>query len=164
MYTDPTGRLYDVLHMISTLEFGKAPQYNKNNIFLLVMRSLWQVVAWQGGRQATRSGDWKRVGGEFLFERKDGQDSGMGEWGVTFCHRMRHTRDHMEVDQMRRLLCDGELGNDESRLTGNVDVKIKDFGCADGECDVAEGQEKPKKRSDSLLGGFRRTSSNKSSL
>ncbi|KAL2045846.1 hypothetical protein ABVK25_011996 [Lepraria finkii] len=47
-----------------------------------------------------RGGDFRQVGGEFIFE----------EGRVTFCHRMKNTRDHAEIPVVRR-----ELGLDGER-------------------------------------------------
>lgn len=52
------------------------------------------------GRKALKGGDFKQVGGEFLFE--NGQ--------CTWAHRMRTTRDHTEIVETRKL-----LGLDETR-------------------------------------------------
>lgn len=162
IYTDPTGQIYNALHMTSTLDLGpRAPDYNKQGVFVTSVKSALQVFAWKGGRQVNRGGSWTQVGGEFLFQRIKNQDLGMEDWSVGYCHRMRNTRDHMETDQMRRLLCDGETGDASSRVTGNVDIRIKDFACANGECDPVKGISDRKKRSDSLLGGLRKSTSNK---
>lgn len=46
-----------------------------------------------------RGGDFRQVGGEFLFENGK----------VTWCHRMRNTRDHAEIPDLRKHLgLDGE--------------------------------------------------------
>ena len=80
------------------------------------------------GGKALRGGDYHQVGGEFLFEPIDptspasspdeeqkelgdrtGQ-AGMYEMGqveekhITWCHRMRNTRDHAEIPELREVL------------------------------------------------------------
>lgn len=54
------------------------------------------------------AGDFWQVGGEFLFET-DGH--------VSWCHRMRNTRDHAELDQLRKEL---QMGGGESDSTPAV--------------------------------------------
>lgn len=41
-----------------------------------------------------KGGDFYQVGGEFLFENER----------VTWCHRMKNTRDHAEIPEMRKVL------------------------------------------------------------
>lgn len=57
-----------------------------------MLKSIYQGV--MSGRGAMKGGDYKQVGGEFLFE--DGV--------VTWCHRMRNTRDHAEIPVLRKAL------------------------------------------------------------
>ncbi len=56
-----------------------------------------------------KGGDYKQVGGEFLWES--------GE--VVWCHRMRNTRDHAEIQVLRdRLGLDGPGGIRRRKSTG----------------------------------------------
>ena len=57
-----------------------------------IIESIFQTLS--HGRQMFKGGDFSQVGGEFLFE--DGQ--------VTWCHRMKNTRDHAEVPALRKQL------------------------------------------------------------
>ena len=41
-----------------------------------------------------KGGNFHQVGGEFMFENER----------VTWCHRMKNTRDHAEIPEMRRVL------------------------------------------------------------
>lgn len=45
----------------------------------------------RSGRNILKGGDLSQVGGEFLFE----------EGKVTWCHRMKNTRDHAEIPELR---------------------------------------------------------------
>lgn len=92
IYADPTRKLYDLLHMTRTLEMGKKPEYIQSNILFTSVQSIVQSL--KTGSNALKGGDFKQVGGEFLFE--DGK--------CVWAHRMRHTRDHAEVAQVRELL------------------------------------------------------------
>lgn len=61
-------------------------------MFLTSVQSVLQGL--KTGNKALRGGDFKQVGGEFLFE------NGKCVWA----HRMRNTRDHEEVEKLRGLL------------------------------------------------------------
>jgi hypothetical protein len=92
IYADPTRKLYEHLGMTRTLDLGKKPDYIKPNLIANSVHSIIQVLS--TGNKALKGGDFKQVGGEFLFE--DGQ--------CVFAHRMRNTRDHMEVEELRGVL------------------------------------------------------------
>ncbi|KAI4225514.1 MAG: hypothetical protein L6R36_003863 [Xanthoria steineri] len=93
IYADPSKKLYAELGMIRTLSLGpKAPQYMQYSLPSAMIRSIYQNL--KAGRSAFKGGDYFQVGGEFIFD--DG--------GVTWCHRMKNTRDHAEVPELRRQL------------------------------------------------------------
>ena len=93
VYADPSRKLYDILRMTQTLSLGsKAPEYMQSGILKGAIKSIWQEL--RAGRKMFDGGDWAQVGGEFLFE----------EGTVGWCHRMRNTRDHAELGELRRLL------------------------------------------------------------
>ncbi len=98
IYADPTRKLYDQLGMTKSLQLGPtSPDYIKTSLVTNVVKSFGQAV--MSGRGALKGGDFQQIGGEFLFE--DGL--------VTWCHRMRNTRDHAEVKVLLRVLgLDGE--------------------------------------------------------
>lgn len=93
IYADPSRMLYSQLGMIRTLSLGsKRPEYMQYSLPSAVLRSIYQSI--RAGRGAFQGGDYSQVGGEFLFE--DGQ--------VSWCHRMKNTRDHAEIPETRRQL------------------------------------------------------------
>lgn len=92
LYADPTRKLYDVLGMTRTLELGKKPNYIQSNLFVTSVQSIIQGL--KTGSNALKGGDYKQVGGEFLFE--DGK--------CVWAHRMRNTRDHAEIETLREVL------------------------------------------------------------
>ncbi|KAF2746378.1 hypothetical protein M011DRAFT_404575 [Sporormia fimetaria CBS 119925] len=92
IYADPTRKLYDILGMTRTLELGKKPGYIQSNLFITSVQSIVQGI--KTGTKATKGGDIKQVGGEFLFE----------EGKPVWAHRMRNTRDHAEVETIREVL------------------------------------------------------------
>lgn len=91
IYADPSKKLYAQLGMIRTLELGpRSPQYMQCSLPSAIVRAIYQNL--KAGRSAFKGGDYWQVGGEFLLE--DGQ--------VSWCHRMRNTRDHTEIPEIRR--------------------------------------------------------------
>ena len=96
IYADPTRQLYHKLRMTATLALGaKSPEYMQRSMLSVVLQSFVQEL--RSGRKMLRGGDFRQVGGEFLF------DGGKVVW----CHRMRNTRDHAEMGVVKR-----ELGLD----------------------------------------------------
>ncbi|KAL9121940.1 MAG: hypothetical protein Q9187_001504 [Circinaria calcarea] len=99
IYADPTKELFSRLGMARTLELGpRRPDYMQSSLLTLILKSGLQIF--RSGRNAFSGGDYWQVGGEFLFE--DGQ--------VRWCHRMKNTRDHVEVIELRK-----QLGLDDER-------------------------------------------------
>jgi hypothetical protein len=92
IYADPSRKLYDHLGMTRTLVLGSKPQYMQTNVLINSMQSIFQGLS--TGKKALKGGDFKQVGGEFLFE--DGQ--------CTWAHRMKTTRGHTEVTAIRDLI------------------------------------------------------------
>lgn len=92
VYADPSHKLYDYLGMTRTLNLGKKPNYIHSNLFVTSVQSIVQSL--KTGDKALKGGDFKQVGGEFLFE--DGE--------VKWVHRMRNTRDHAEIEELRRVI------------------------------------------------------------
>ncbi|KAK7750920.1 hypothetical protein SLS62_007183 [Diatrype stigma] len=156
VYTDPTRRLYAELGMLSTLRMGQKPAYLGGTSFAkLVASSVVQGLRQVRSGLATKMGDQRQVGGEFLFEpatlsleppiatpvvddvaedrrallgddhqqqRKQQQqqqeqpqhrddapignaeDEKIEPKRVTWCHRMKTTRDHAEVPELLEVL------------------------------------------------------------
>lgn len=98
IYADPTRKLYDHLGMTRTFELGTKPAYMQTHLLINSVQSIFQSLS--TGRKALSGGDFKQVGGEFLFEG--------GE--CTWVHRMKTTRGHCEVDEIRKL-----VGLDDTR-------------------------------------------------
>jgi hypothetical protein len=93
VYAEPTRKLYDVLGMTRTFDLGKEkPSYIQSNLFVTSVQSIIQGL--KTGKRAMSGGDFKQVGGEFLFE------GGNCKW----VHRMRNTRDHASVEEIRRVV------------------------------------------------------------
>ncbi|KAL6715429.1 hypothetical protein ACLMJK_006390 [Lecanora helva] len=93
IYADPTRKLYDMLGMTKTLSLGpSAPDYMRRSVFSMAVSSFLQEM--RSGRKMLSGGDYRQVGGEFVFSGGK----------VTFCKRMRNTRDHAEVPEVRKHL------------------------------------------------------------
>jgi AhpC/TSA antioxidant enzyme len=120
IYADPTKRLYDELGMTRTLAMGSRPEYMRKSLLSTMVMSVVQGLKQIKSGGATKGGDVHQVGGEFLFEplsfatslengvepptpitslEEDGEDK-----RVTWCHRMRNTRDHAEIPELREVL------------------------------------------------------------
>lgn len=92
VYADPTRKLYDLLGMTRTFEMGKKPEYMQSNTIINSMQSIVQGIG--TGKNALKGGDMKQVGGEFMFEDEQ----------CIWAHRMKTTRDHTEVMELRSML------------------------------------------------------------
>ncbi|CAO2652076.1 Nn.00g003590.m01.CDS01 [Neocucurbitaria sp. VM-36] len=92
IYADPTRKLYDYLGMTRTFDLGTKPDYMHTNVLINSVQSIFQGLG--TGKHALKGGDFKQVGGEFIFEN--------GE--CTWAHRMKTTRGHAEVSELRGLL------------------------------------------------------------
>ena len=80
--------------MTRTLALGnKDPDYMKQSIGRVAVQSIFQEL--RSGKKMLSGGDFWQVGGEFIFET-DGH--------VSWCHRMRNTRDHAEMPVLKKQL------------------------------------------------------------
>ena len=66
IYAEPTRKLYDHLGMTRTFDLGSKPEYMQTNVLINSVQSIFQGLS--TGRKALKGGDFKQVGGEFLFE------------------------------------------------------------------------------------------------
>ncbi|KAK2022998.1 hypothetical protein LX32DRAFT_645015 [Colletotrichum zoysiae] len=141
VYTDPTRRLFDTLGMTRTLALGTRPAYMRKSLLKSAAESVLQGLKQVKAGLATKSGDHRQVGGEFLFEpvelgtevstpyaerqleeamtskknsvdinqegidgEREDDDFEPEEKKVTWCHRMRSTRDHAEIPELMEVL------------------------------------------------------------
>lgn len=109
VYADPSRRLYDELGMVSTLALGSQPAYMKHtSLWASSLRSIAQGLRQLPRGLVHKAGNQRQVGGEFLFQNPgaaggDGGGGG-GAVAVTWCHRMKTTRDHAEMDELQAVL------------------------------------------------------------
>jgi hypothetical protein len=131
IYADPTKRLYNALGMLRTLNLGSRPEYQRRGTVKGMWQSVRQGILNLKGGKALHGLDWHQVGGEFLFEpvnmstpiaspadeankQLEGPVSGNAKLGyadghveekrITWCHRMKNTRDHAELPELREVL------------------------------------------------------------
>ena len=119
VYADPTRRLYQELGMTRTFAMGTRPAYlGDKTVAHTVVSGIMQGLRQVKTGLVTKMGDSRQVGGEFLFEPASGlvetpissPDGGESEEGaveekcVTWCHRMRTTRDHAEIPELMEVL------------------------------------------------------------
>ncbi|RYP55335.1 hypothetical protein DL768_000090 [Monosporascus sp. mg162] len=129
IYADPTRRLYNKLGMVRTLSLGSKPAYMNKSMASSVVSSVVQGLKHVKSGLVTKMGDQRQVGGEFLFEpasmsleppiSSPTDDAGpvdeddasntsasekVEEKRVTWCHRMRTTRDHAEIPELMEVL------------------------------------------------------------
>ncbi|KAI1303445.1 AhpC/TSA antioxidant enzyme-domain-containing protein [Xylaria venustula] len=130
VYADPTRRLYAELGMARTFSLGPRPAYlGDKTVAHTVVSGIRQGLRQVKTGLVTKMGDQRQVGGEFLFEPASGlvetpiaspaeEGGGRGDIGgggggavveeeekcVTWCHRMRTTRDHAEIPELMEVL------------------------------------------------------------
>jgi len=93
IYCDPNRALYAKLGMTSSLALGdKKPDYTSPSLVTSTVTAFWNILS--SGRKGFQGGDFAQNGGEWLFEG--------GE--VKWCRRMKHTRDHAEVRELKKVL------------------------------------------------------------
>jgi hypothetical protein len=143
IYADPTRQLYNMLGLQRTLNLGVRPDYQRRGAAAGALNSVRQALSVLKGGKAFQGGDLQQVGGEFLFEptnmatpihspveeRKEAEINAQRVRGalgsvegeekrITWCHRMRNTRDHAELPELREVLgldSEGAQGNDPKR-------------------------------------------------
>lgn len=118
--------------MLRTLNLGSRPEYQRRGTVKGMWQSVRQGILNLKGGKALQGLDWHQVGGEFLFEPVNmstpiaspadevdkqldaGNTTGNGKLGyadgyveekrITWCHRMKNTRDHAELPELREVL------------------------------------------------------------
>lgn len=141
VYTDPTRSIFDALGMSKTLQLGTKPAYMRRSMMHSIVGSIVQGVKQIPTGNVLKMGDQRQVGGEFLFEprdiltpvstprnemaqpisafdqgeEKEAEQDGHGneEKRVTWCHRMKTTRDHAEIPELIEV-----LGLDQNTAVG----------------------------------------------
>ncbi|KAJ9414557.1 hypothetical protein FOXG_16858 [Fusarium oxysporum f. sp. lycopersici 4287] len=99
IYTDPSEELYKTLGMIQTWKEGPPSKYipvsSFWNAWLSMKNAFWKLLE---GYPVWNWGTTNQQGGEYLFVG-EGEDK-----KVTWCHRMRNSRDHTDTDDILEVL------------------------------------------------------------
>ena len=99
IYADPTRALYHKLGMTQTLSLGpKTPSYIQKPFLTLIIEGFYKGLL--SGKNMLSGGAQRQVGGDFMFEAGT----------VTWCKRMRNTRDHAEIPEIKQHLGFGSSG------------------------------------------------------
>jgi len=78
--------------MTRTLQQGKVPKYLEGHGMISgALKGIWHALSWG---MPFSGGNISQVGGEFLFVN--------GE--VRWCHRMKTTMDHVEVEDLKKVM------------------------------------------------------------
>ena len=99
IYTEPSEKIYSTLGMIKTWKDGPPNSYMPHSYayaaYWSIKLAIWRFMQ---GYPVFSSGAPNLQGGEFMFE-------GQGEERVvTWCHRMKHSRDHADTDEISEVL------------------------------------------------------------
>lgn len=101
LYADPSTKLYEALGMHKSLSMGDHnPRYIRRSLAENMLASIMQGVRRIPEGDVRGAGSWKTNGGEFLFEWQEQAE----DWKLVWCHRMRNSRDHTEVDELSRII------------------------------------------------------------
>lgn len=101
MYADPTLQLYDALKMRRSYSLGDHPEYIQQSTLKNMLGSVAQAIRRLSEGDVFSAGDWNVQGGEFLFEY---DPLNTRKWDIVWNHRMVHSRDHTEVDQIANII------------------------------------------------------------
>ncbi|KAL4935878.1 hypothetical protein BDV06DRAFT_217095 [Aspergillus oleicola] len=93
VYTDPSGKIYEKLHMRRTVKgIMSQPAYSSVGFWKSLGMTLRQMF-WKG-RRGVKGGRWDQQGGEWVF--KGGK--------VKYVHRMRDAADHLTAEELLGIL------------------------------------------------------------
>jgi hypothetical protein len=129
IFADPHGELHTELGMICSSNLGLRPDYQRHSMAANMWKGFKQSFRLRNESKALECGDRNQVGGEFLFEPLEidtpspsfvGADVKVArpaagfrvprrpvdgeEKMVSWCYRMRHMRDHVELPELREVL------------------------------------------------------------
>ncbi|KAH7325819.1 AhpC/TSA antioxidant enzyme-domain-containing protein [Stachybotrys elegans] len=132
IYTDPKRSLFQAFDMTRTWDAGSRPAYMKKSLAWGAIESFAKALKQIPKGKALKSGNFAQVGGEFLFEplhidtpittpqdeknkqiqhpaldmagEQEAVDRHAEEKRITWCHRMKTTRDHAEIPELMEIL------------------------------------------------------------
>jgi hypothetical protein len=105
IYTDPSGKIYETLHMKRTTQgFTTPPPYTPESFPSALGKCFKQM--WKRGWVALRGGNWDQQGGEWIFQRGK----------LRYAHLMEGVNDHLTADELFQVLKTNE-GQDSLSLS-----------------------------------------------
>jgi len=109
MYADPERAIYGKLDFSINLKPGQTKPSHITKSMASVTASSF-VVAVSAGTKALSGGHFSQNGGDFIW--KDGQ--------LEYAKRMETTTDHVEIEELYRLLSSNESGNGDEQAALNA--------------------------------------------
>lgn len=113
IYTDPSGKIYETLHMIRSMDgFTEPPPYSCVSFSSAVGQTFKQM--WKRGWAGLKGGNWDQQGGEWIFQRGK----------LRYAHRMEGTNDHLTAERLCEILSiDHDQGNTSLSASTTQDAK-----------------------------------------
>ncbi|KAL3495072.1 AhpC/TSA antioxidant enzyme-domain-containing protein [Aspergillus germanicus] len=119
IYSDPSGRIYENLHMTrTTSKIMEQPSYSTVGFWRSLGKAFCQMAA--SGWKGLRGGGWGQNGGEWVF--KDGK--------CVYVHRMENVGDHLTAGELLEVLgCgdgdeEGEVGKAKEEMREEVERRL----------------------------------------
>jgi len=97
IFADPSREIFKRLGMSLSANAGlryKRPEYMKDISPPAWLFEQFRQMSRTKGMKKFKAGNWLQIGGEFLFQ--DGR--------VVWCHRMKHYRNHVEIETLKNIL------------------------------------------------------------
>lgn len=112
VYADPDSTIYLSLGMTSNLFLGdKKPDYIKKSFIDSVMSDAWSIM----NKPTAFPGNKGQNGGEWIWIDGD----------LRWCRRMRNTRDHIEVEDLKKILAgQKEIGDRDGKYAEVYRVSV----------------------------------------
>ncbi|KAL3463688.1 AhpC/TSA antioxidant enzyme-domain-containing protein [Aspergillus heterothallicus] len=115
IYSDPTGQIYDTLHMNRTCDnITHQPSYSTVGFWRGVGKSIRQMAG--SGWNALRGGEWGQNGGEWVF--RNGR--------CVYMHRMKDVGDHLTASELLGILGADEIGGKAEEVKEEVERVVGD--------------------------------------
>ncbi|KAF5856150.1 hypothetical protein ETB97_007833 [Aspergillus alliaceus] len=93
IYTDPSGKIYEKLHMKKSISGITMPPSYTEKSFLRALGTASKQM-FRSGLQALKGGGWGQNGGEWVFQ--DGK--------CVYVHRMKNVSDHLTADKLLKVI------------------------------------------------------------
>ncbi|KAL0476145.1 AhpC/TSA antioxidant enzyme domain-containing protein [Neurospora intermedia] len=129
IYADPTRKLYQELGMVRTLALGEKPAYVTKHLIKSSFDSIITGIKQIPKGLANKAGDFKQIGGEFLFEPVDIQSPvNAVQWEDMERTLERATRENNEAAAAAAAAAERKRDSSGSRLEPDSDDKETGVG------------------------------------